>query len=123
MCIRDRLTSKVEGKVLCNFGFIHHPRLTAMLPEEKRIFITDYACDCYEFSDSGSLCSHCTALAMEAFGDGELVYEQKTNLPGGELSDGDLPEDEMCIRDRPRTATSARRSSTFCTASTSITAA
>ena len=89
----NQLTSKVEGKVLCNFGFIHHPRLTAMLPEEKRIFITDYACDCYEFSDSGSLCSHCTALAMEAFGDGELVYEQRTNLPGGEFSDGDLPED------------------------------
>ena len=89
----NQLTSKVEGKVLCNFGFIHHPRLTVMLPEEKRIFITDYACDCYEFSDSGSLCSHCTALAMEAFDDGELVYEQRTNLPGGEFSDGDLPED------------------------------
>lgn len=88
----NQLTSKVEGKVLCNFGFIHHPRLTAILPEEKRIFITDYACDCYEFIESGSLCSHCTALAIEAFGDGELIYQQKTNLPGGELSDGDLPE-------------------------------
>lgn len=34
----NQLTSKVEGKVLCNFGFIHHPRLTAIFAGGKAHF-------------------------------------------------------------------------------------
>lgn len=74
--------SNVQGKVLCSFGFVHHPRLRAVLLGDQ-IVITDYACDCYEYNDNADFCSHCAALAMRAFGEGELVYQQKTGLPSG----------------------------------------
>lgn len=73
--------SNVQGKVLCSFGFVHHPRLRAVLLGDQTV-ITDYACDCYEYNDNSDFCSHCAALAMRAFGEGELVYQQKTGLPG-----------------------------------------
>lgn len=36
--------SNVQGKVLCSFGFVHHPRLRLRASE-----VTDYTCDCYRF--------------------------------------------------------------------------
>ena len=75
--------------------------------------ITDYACDCYEYNDNSDFCSHCAALAMRAFGEGELVYQQKTGLPGGSdsaleqkpeadrvivLSDGQNDEGQRCVQ-------------------------
>lgn len=73
-------TSSVQGKVLCSFGFVHHPRLRAVSLENQTI-ITDYACDCYEYNDASDFCSHCAALAMQTFGQGELVYQQKPVFP------------------------------------------
>ena len=43
--------SNVQGKVLCSFGFVHHPRLRAVLLGDQTV-ITDYACDCYEYNDN-----------------------------------------------------------------------
>lgn len=53
--------SNVQGKVLCSFGFVHHPRLRAVLLGDQTV-ITDYACDCYEYNDNSDFCSHCAAL-------------------------------------------------------------
>ena len=104
--------SNVQGKVLCSFGFVHHPRLRAVLLGDQTV-ITDYACDCYEYNDNSDFCSHCAALAMRAFGEGELVYQQKTGLPGGSdsaleqrpeadrvivLSDGQNDEGQRCVQ-------------------------
>ena len=104
--------SNVQGKVLCSFGFVHHPRLRAVLLGDQTV-ITDYACDCYEYNDNLDFCSHCAALAMRAFGEGELVYQQKTGLPGGSdsaleqkpeadrvivLSDGQNDEGQRCVQ-------------------------
>lgn len=104
--------SNVQGKILCSFGFVHHPRLRAVLLGDQTV-ITDYACDCYEYNDNSDFCSHCAALAMRAFGEGELVYQQKTGLPGGSdpaleqkpeadrvivLSDGQNDEGQRCVQ-------------------------
>lgn len=104
--------SNVQGKVLCSFGFVHHPRLRAVLLGDQTV-ITDYACDCYEYNDNSDFCSHCAALAMRAFGEGELVYQQKAGLPGGSdsaleqkpeadrvivLSDGQNDEGQRCVQ-------------------------
>ena len=43
--------SNVQGKVLCSFGFVHHPWLRAVLLGDQTV-ITDYACDCYEYNDN-----------------------------------------------------------------------
>ena len=53
----------VQGKVLCSFGFVHHPRLRLRASE-----VTDYACDCYRFFESSAFCPHCRALLTQVLG-------------------------------------------------------
>ena len=84
--------AELQGKVLCSFGFVHHPRLR-VVSIEGQAFIIDYSCDCYEYSDASGFCGHCAALALHAFGDSELTYEQKTGMPGNDTAFSAEPDE------------------------------
>ena len=83
---------ELQGKVLCSFGFVHHPRLR-VVSIEGQAFIVDYSCDCYEYSDGSGFCGHCAALALHTFGDGELTYEQKTGVPRSDAAFSAEPDE------------------------------
>ncbi len=50
----------IKGKVLCDFGFVHHP-IVALLPDNEQVVIST-ACDCYESNEGANICSHCASI-------------------------------------------------------------
>lgn len=66
--LQDRILAtgerEVQGKVKCDFGFLHRP--TLHLAEGR---VKDCACDCYEMSSGSRLCSHCKALLEQVAAD------------------------------------------------------
>ncbi len=57
----------VRGKVLCNFGFIHHPAVIVKENGNIRIAAAS-SCDCYEGNEKNNICSHCQALIYKIYG-------------------------------------------------------
>ncbi len=72
-------TRTVKGKVVCDFGFVHHP---AVMVKENGTAgtVAASACDCYESNENDQICSHCQALIYEAYGEENLPVRKDRSL-------------------------------------------